>query len=360
MSFALPVYTPPDFTRLSGPDAVFAPAPRDGVAPDGYHALSIFPEYFKVNGHWLLCGESRMDCVPVLEKDGTISAREFRTLSAGEMVCVGRTEKGEEGVYLHADGFREAEADGAEAFAFRTGRSRETAYSRDYAELLSLLRYEREHGKIVWVLGPACSFDADTRAAFASLVAGGYVHALLAGNALATHDLEAAWLGTALGQDVYTQRGVPLGHYNHLDLLNRVRRAGSIRAFLAETGVTGGIVHACVARGVPMVLTGSIRDDGPLPEVYADVYQGAMAMRDELRGATTVLCLASTLHAVATGNMTPCFRVRDGRVRPVYLYSVDISEFALGKLRDRGSLSCRTLVTNAQDFIGKVAMIVKN
>lgn len=352
--FMLPAYNPPDLDAVTGPDAVTSPAPRDGIAPDGYHALSIFPEYFKVEGAWWLCAESRMDCVAVLEPDGRITAKEFRVLKAGERVFLGRTERGEDGIYLHADGFAQ-EKGTSEAFAFRTGRTRETAHARDYDELFALLRHEQAHGKIVWVLGPACSFDAKARDAFAALVRGGYVHALLAGNALATHDLEAAWLGTALGQDIYTQQGMPNGHYNHLDLLNRVRLAGSIPAFLRETGADSGIVHACVEARVPMVLTGSIRDDGPLPEVYADVYAGASAMRDQIRDATTVLCLASTLHAIATGNMTPSFRVVGDAVRPVYFYSVDISEFALGKLRDRGSLSCRTMVTNVQDFVGRVA-----
>lgn len=354
MSFAMPAYTPPDFDAIQGPDARLAPCPKDGVAPADYHALSIYPEYFRVDGRWVLCEESRMDCVPVLMPGGAIAAQEFRTLRAGEMVFCGRTERGKDGIYLHTGGFARPSAD-AEPFAFRTGRSRETAQTRDYDELCALLAHEREHGKIVWVLGPACAFDAGARDAFAWLVTHGYVHALLAGNALATHDLEAAWLGTALGQDVYTQESMPQGHYNHLDLLNRVRLAGSIPAFIAGEGITGGIVHACVRQSVPMVLTGSIRDDGPLPEVYADVYAGACAMRDQLRGATTVISLATTLHAIAAGNMTPAFRVREGKVRPVYFYSVDISEFALGKLRDRGSLSCRTLVTNVQDFVKKIA-----
>lgn len=350
MSFILPPYLTPDFTKVSGPDAVFAPAPADGAAPENYHALSIFPEYFKLGGEWLLCAESRMDCVPVLEADGTISAREFRTLKTGERVCIGRTEHGEEGIFVHENGFGREEGS-AEAFTFRTGRTRETAYSKDYDDLLSLLAHERSNGKIVWVLGPACAFDAGARGAFSSLVERGYVHALLAGNALATHDLEAALLGTALGQDIYTQRSVPNGHYHHLDLLNRVREAGSIPSFLAQSGVSGGIVDACVRCGVPMVLTGSIRDDGPLPEVYADVYQGQDAMRAQLRDATAVICLATTLHSIAVGNMTPSFRVIAGNVRPVYFYSVDVSEFSLGKLRDRGSLTCKTLVSNVQDFI---------
>ena len=104
------------------------------------------------------------------------------------------------------------------------------------------------------------------------------------------------------------------------------------------------------------MLTGSIRDDGPLPEVYADVYEGASAMRGLVRGATTVICLATMLHTIATGNMTPSFRVMpDGTVRPVYLYAVDADEFVVNKLLDRGSLSATTMVTNVQDFITKVA-----
>ena len=115
-----------------------------------------------------------------------------------------------------------------------------------------------------------------------------------------------------------------------------------------------GILCECVRRRVPFVLVGSVRDDGPLPEVYGNVYEGQDAMRALVRKATTIICMASTLHTVATGNMTPCYRVVDGAVRPLYFYSVDISEFAVNKLRDRGSLSVRTIVTNVQDFIVNV------
>ena len=216
------------------------------------------------------------------------------------------------------------------------------------------LRHERDHGNIVWVLGPACSFDADARSAFAALVREGFVDGLLAGNALATHDLEAGYLGTALGQDIYTQRSVPNGHYHHIDTINAVRSLGSIPAFVESGAVKDGILCECVRCRVPFVLVGSVRDDGPLPEVYGNVYEGQDAMRALVRKATTIICMASTLHTVATGNMTPCYRVVDGAVRPLYFYSVDISEFAVNKLRDRGSLSVRTIVTNVQDFIVNV------
>lgn len=351
MSFHLRPYVPPDFSSLStAPSARFLPAPRDGVAPENYHAMSIFPEYFHVDGQWLLAEESRMDCVAVLS-EGAILVTEFRRLRQGDLVAVGRTEQGEEGIFLHADGFRERTGE-RDRFAFRQGRSRETAFSRDYDELYQLLRHEREHGKIVWVMGPAFAFDHDARRAFSRLVAGGYVHAILAGNALATHDLEAALFGTALGQNIYTQENQPGGHYHHLDTINAVRRHGSIPAFLKAQGLKDGILYTCGQCGVPYVLAGSIRDDGPLPPVLADAYEAQDAMRDQIRGATTVICLATTLHTIATGNMTPSYRVlKDGTVRQVYFYCVDISEFTVNKLSDRGSLSARGIVTNAQDFV---------
>lgn len=184
----------------------------------------------------------------------------------------------------------------------------------------------------------------------------GYAHGLLAGNALATHDLEGAHLHTALGQDIYTQQSMPGGHYNHLDVINRVRRCGSIPQFIQEYNIQDGIMYSIVKQGVPFVLTGSIRDDGPLPEVIGDAYQGQAAMRGLVKQATTVICLATMLHTIAAGNMTPSFRVLpDGTIRPVYLYTVDADEFVVNKLLDRGSLCATTMVTNVQDFITKLA-----
>ena len=350
---ALRRYMAPDFTQemfLSAPDAVFIAVEKDGVAPENFHAMSIYPEYFKVDGQWLLAEESRMDCVAVLE-EGRIIVREFRLLKKGDLVAVGRTERCEDGIYLHADGFNE-EKTAEEAFTFRRSRSRETAYSQDYTELYDVLRHDREHGKIVWVMGPAFAFDRDAREAMSKLIEAGYVHAILAGNALATHDLEAAYLGTALGQDIYTHISQPNGHYNHLETINRVRHHGSIPAFIEAEGIDNGVIYSCEKHGVPYVLCGSIRDDGPLPPVYGDVYQGQNAMRDEIRGATTVICMATMLHTIAVGNMTPSYRVmKDGTVRQVYFYCVDVSEFAVNKLGDRGSLSARGIVTNVQDFV---------
>ena len=357
MAFSLHSYQAPDFNALGldgKPDVVLAPVVKDGVAPDNYHAMSIFPEYFKLDGKWILAKESRMDCVAVYD-GSSIQVKEFRNLKKGEQVVLGRSEDGSEGIFLWADGFSQKQ-EKADVFAFRQQRSRETAFSQDYDELAELLKYERENGYVVWVIGPAFTFDAGARQAFSKMIAGGYVNAILAGNALATHDLEGAYLHTALGQDIYTRQNVPNGHYNHLDTINRVNSCGSIPAFLNQENIQDGIIYHCEKYHVPYVLAGSIRDDGPLAPVYGNVYEAQNAMRNHVRKATTVICMATMLHTIAVGNMTPSYRVtEDGTVRPLYFYCVDISEFTVNKLCDRGSLAAKGIVTNAQDFIEKLS-----
>ncbi len=381
--------------RMTNICGAYIPAPADGVAPDNYHATSIYPEFVQVEpGRWVLLAESRMDCVIRKNPDGTLEVVEFRRLQKGDLVAVGRGENGEDGIYVHAGPLDqlpdflagwtpanvpaevasvsgasasgatprasvgpapEAAAPHSDKFAFRTGVSRETSFSLDYDTLYEVLRHDKDHGHIVWVAGPAVVFDADARRAFAGLIDAGYVHALLAGNALATHDLEAALFGTALGQGLYDKRQAPRGHYHHLDALNAIRGCGSIRAAVDAGLVRDGVMHALETRSVPYVLAGSIRDDGPLPEVIADVYAAQDAMRAHVRRATTVVALATALHTIATGNMTPSYQAGPGGVlRPVHFFIADISEFAAGKLADRGSLTSRSILTNVQDFVVNV------
>ena len=359
MAFQFPRYQAPDFSSLklqNAPDASWVEVEQDGVAPIGYHSTSMYPEYFKVNGEWRLAEKSRMDSSVVLREDGTLSVVENRSLRCGDKVILGRSDNGEEGIYLHAHGFDETAVTGNDQFLFRQGRSRETSYARDYDRLIELLKAERKDGNILWVMGPAFAFDRDARFAMQQLVENGYAHGLLAGNALATHDLEGALLHTALGQDIYTQESMPNGHYNHLDVINLVRRSGSIPQFLEEYHIENGIMYSVVKNRVPFVLAGSIRDDGPLPEVIGNAYEAQSRMRSLIEKATTVICMATMLHTIATGNMTPSFHVcQDGNIRPVYFYCVDADEFVVNKLIDRGSLSATTIVTNVQDFICIVA-----
>ena len=353
--FHLPEYREPDFTKekfVNAPDAKWEGVTVKGVAPENYHSTSMYPEYFKIDGKWILAKESRMDSSVVIGNDGELKVVENRNLEIGDKVILGRSENAEEGIYLHSTGFEDPAEANDDQFVFRQGRSRETSFARDYDRLFELLKYEKEHGNILWVMGPAFSFDADARRAMQVMVENGYVDGLMAGNALATHDLEGSMFHTALGQDIYTQKSQPNGHYNHLDVINRVRKSGSIAQFIDDYKIDNGIMYSCVKHNVPFVLTGSIRDDGPLPEVIGNAYEGQTAMRNMVKKSTTVICLATMLHTIATGNMTPSYRVLpDGTVRPVFLYTVDADEFVVNKLLDRGSLAATTIVTNVQDFI---------
>lgn len=356
MNFELPVYKAPNFEDkmfLKAPDVEIKTAESDGVIPEYYHATSIYPEYFKIDGKWILAKESRMDCVVVVEDDFSLNVKEFRNVKKGDRIILGRTEDASEGIYVYTRGFSDSQ-NKEDEFSFRSGRTRETAYSKDYDKLAELLKHERDNGYILWVLGPAVIFDHYSREAMSDLISNGFADAVFGGNAVATHDLEGAILRTALGQDIYHQESRPNGHYHHLEVINKARAAGGIKELVEKENIKDGIVHACVKSDVPLVLAGSIRDDGPLPDVISDVYEAQDAMRFHTRKATTVIGLATQLHTIATGNMTPAYQVMEDGVRPVYIYTIDVSEFAVNKLRDRGSLEVTSIVTNVQDFLVKV------
>ncbi len=359
--FDMPKYVEPDFHGskfMNSPNVQVGEVVIKGVAPDNYHATSIYPEYFKIDGQWLLAEQSRMDSVPVLE-NGKIIIKEFRRLEIGDEVILGRRDDGSGGIYLHENSFIEPNTE-IDAFAFRSGRSRETPFSKDYEKLCDLLKHEKNHGKVVWVLGPAVVFDYRSRNAMASLVDKGHVDALFGGNAIATHDLESAFFGTALGQDIQNQDLKPNGHYHHLDAINMVSKSGSIEKAIRDYKIQDGIFYSCVKNNVPFVLGGSIRDDGPLPDVCRDVYEAQDEMRNEIKDATTIICLATQLHSIAAGNLTPSYTVVNGEIRPIFIYAIDVSEFALNKLRDRGTLEVTTIVSNIQDFLYKLNGLLEN
>jgi lysine-ketoglutarate reductase/saccharopine dehydrogenase-like protein (TIGR00300 family) len=355
VTFRLPKYVPPDLNAsffLHAPHVRVKPAPKNGVAPENFHGTSNHPEYIKLkSGKWVLVPESRMDCVLVVRGD-SVEVVEARRLKRRDPVVVGRSENGEEGIWVHTSGFDRRRGTRSDKFSFRMRGTRETPFSRSYDHLYDVLRYDQKNGYIVWVLGPAVAFDKDSRNAMQGLIESGFCHALLAGNALATHDLEAARFRTGLGQDIYTQALKPLGHYNHLDVLNAVRGTGSIRRAIQQLKIKDGIIYACEKCNVPYVLAGSIRDDGPLPEVYANAYEAQDAMRVHARRATTVVALATQLHSIAFGNMVPSYHITKSKtVRPVYFYIVDMSEFSADKLANRGSAQAAAILTNVQDFM---------
>lgn len=226
--------------------------------------------------------------------------------------------------------------------------------SEKYATSIELMRKcKAAEQKILWVLGPSVVFDHDTRKALVAMAEAGYINFLLAGNAMATHNLEGAYLGTALGQDIYTQESVPMGHYNHLDLLNAVRASGSSKRFVEQENITNGLMQAIIKHDIPYVLAGSIRDDGPLPEVIAQVSNSLTAMKAACEQASLVTCLATTLHSLATANLTSTYHVNaDGTVEPIFLYVVDVTENVANKVcAARSNFATCPLITNVQDFV---------
>jgi len=352
MSFQLPKFTSPDFSQsifAKAPDVRIGEVKKDGVAPIGFLITSIYPEYFKIKGKWVLPTQTSIECVAVACDDNTVEIVEFRNLKVCDKVILGKSKDGSEGIYKHTSGFDNLPKVGL-------GRSVESSFSKDYKELYELLEYEKENnGYIVWVLGPAVVFDYDTRAALSQLCENGYVDSLMAGNAMATHDLEGGLFQTALGQNIYTQESVIMGHYNHLDLINEARRAGCIGELLAEGNIKDGFMKTCLEKNIPTVLAGSIRDDGPLPSVYHDVSCGLDAMKEVTDKATVIICLATILHSVATANLTSSYRSDHGKVRPVYFYSVDIAEYAVNQVSvAREHVGIKTIVTNVQDFVVKL------
>ena len=345
-----PKDTLPDFSRppfAGAPEARFASLPADGVLPEGFFSTSNLPTYIKVGGQWLAPIRPRMDCV-VVKRTGFLETIEPRRLKRGDMIAMGEAEDGTEGIVVHTQGFL-GNVHGANEFQFMsTEVSRERPVN--YEELAARLGEEkRRGGYLVWVTGPAL-VHSRARADFEWFIRKGYVQAVLAGNAVAVHDIEAAIFGTTLGM---SNTGQPTqgGHGLHMRAINRVRAAGSIERAVQTGLIKSGIMHALVTNRVPYVLAGSIRDDGPLPGVYSDALEAQDAMREHTVKATGAIFVATALHAIAVGNMLPAFYLCDGVPAPLMTICVDQTEFVVNKLRDRGTHQAYGVVTNAQDFM---------
>jgi lysine-ketoglutarate reductase/saccharopine dehydrogenase-like protein (TIGR00300 family) len=340
----------PDFRQppfAGAPEARFAPLPADGVLPEGFFSTSNLPTYINVNGAWLAPTRPRMDCV-VAKRSWGLETIEPRRLKRGELIAMGEAEDGTEGIVVSTQGFLGG-GHGANEFRFMaTEVSRERPVN--YEELAARAGEEkRRGGYLVWVVGPAL-VHSRARTDFEWFIRNGYVQAVLAGNAVAVHDIEAAIFGTTLGM---SNTGQPTegGHGLHMRAINRVRAAGSIERAVEQGLIKTGIMHALVTNKVPYVLAGSIRDDGPLPGVFSDNLAAQDAMREHTVKATGAIFIATALHAIAVGNMLPAFYLCDGAPLPLMTICVDQTEFVVNKLRDRGTHQAYGVVTNAQDFM---------
>jgi lysine-ketoglutarate reductase/saccharopine dehydrogenase-like protein (TIGR00300 family) len=346
-------YKSPNFDAppfKGAPDARFEGAPADTVLPDGFFSTTNLPTYVRVGGAWRRPRLPRMDCVIVLHPEGDLLVVEPRKVKRGQRVAVGASEDGREGIYVHAEGFLGGRHSANEFGFMQTEVSREKPV--DYGTLAELLGEEKQRGgRILWVVGPAL-VHARAREDLIWFIDNGYVGTLLGGNAVAVHDLEAAIFGTTLGMSS-TGEGVEGGHALHMRAINAIRRAGSIDAAVRSGLVRSGIMHGLVTHKIPYVLAGSIRDDGPLPEVFSDTLAAQDAMRAHTSQATFAIFVATALHAIAVGNMLPAFvdaPSPDG-IRPLTTICVDQTEFVVTKLRDRGTHQAYGVVTNAQDFM---------
>jgi lysine-ketoglutarate reductase/saccharopine dehydrogenase-like protein (TIGR00300 family) len=320
-------------------DAELVATDRDGVLPVGFYSTTNLPTAVRVGGRWIDVENPEMDCgIVVTTMPLTARTTPMHRIHAGDLVVVGM-----DGVRVTAP----ERPRGASLFEFMTSDvSSEKPKALLVARVADRLRAAKgAGGRILAVCGPAV-IHTGAGAPLARLVAAGWIDVLFAGNGFATHDLESNVMGTSLGVSVHEGTAAEGGHSNHLRVINEVRRYGSIAAAVEAGYVDGGVMFECVQRGVPYVLAGSLRDDGPLPDVYPNVVEAADAMRYLLPGVSVALMLATTLHAIATGNMLPA---------DVETFCVDINQAVVTKLADRGSHQALGIVTDVGLFIAGLA-----
>lgn len=313
-------------------------ADADGVFPDDFYSTTNLETFVRLGGDWIRVENPEMDC-GLLVVDNRVRTIPVSEVKAGDRIVCGTS-----GVRVVP--VAEVERGGS-AFEFMNSEvSSEKPQAVLVRQIADQMRAVKAGGgKILWVGGPAV-VHTGAAPAMVALVEAGFVDVLFAGNALATHDIEAALFGTSLGVDLSRGRGVEHGHEHHIRAINKIRRAGSIAAAVENGVLTGGVMHAMVEAGKRFVLVGSVRDDGPLPDVYTDVIEGQRAMRAELSGVGFAIMVATMLHSVATGNILPA---------SIPLVCVDINQATVTKLADRGSAQARGIVTDIGLFLEQLA-----
>jgi lysine-ketoglutarate reductase/saccharopine dehydrogenase-like protein (TIGR00300 family) len=304
-----------------------------GAFPEGFYCSTNFRTQVRLDGEWVDVDDQEMDCGIVIEGERA-RCLPMTSVRVGDRVVVGR-----QGLRVFPPEARPR----TELFEFMSSAvSSEKPKGVTVREIAAAMKRARAAGeKILAVLGPAVVHTGGGEWV-GWLIREGYLQALFAGNALATHDMEQAIYGTSLG--VSLERGLPAaeGHEHHLRTINTIRRLGGIAAAVASKKVTSGIMYECVTRDIPFVLAGSIRDDGPLPEVITDALAAQDAMRNLLPGVGFCLMVATTLHSIATGNMLPGW---------VKVACVDINAGTVTKLMDRGSTQTIGIVSDAEPFL---------
>jgi lysine-ketoglutarate reductase/saccharopine dehydrogenase-like protein (TIGR00300 family) len=322
---------------VQGGDVVLGLVERDRCAPEDFYSTSNHHTSIRLNGDWIEVRNQRMDAMIVV-KDGEAYCRRLRDLKAGDMVVTG----------MH--GIRvapEAKERDRLAFAFMANEiSSERQVETAVRQTAQLARHAKEQGKtIVAVAGPVVVHTGGV-SGLTKLIRGGWINALLSGNALGVHDIEASLLGTSLGVRMADGRQAEHGHRNHMRAINAIYHAGGIRGAVESGKLKSGVMYECVKNNVPFVLAGSLRDDGPLPETITDMNAAQDAYAELLRPAGLVICLGSMLHSIATGNMLPSW---------VKIVCVDINPAVATKVSDRGTGQAVGVVTDVGLFLELLA-----
>jgi lysine-ketoglutarate reductase/saccharopine dehydrogenase-like protein (TIGR00300 family) len=307
----------------------------DGAFPEHFYSTTSFRTQVRLNGEWIEVEDQEMDCGILVDPEGA-AARciPMAAVRKGDRIVVGR-----QGLRV-LPGETTARQNLFEFMASPV--SSEKPKGVTVREIAAAMRRTRQAGeKILAVLGPAVVHTGSGEH-IARLIRDGYLNVLFAGNALGTHDIESALYGTSLG--VWLDRGLPAeeGHEHHLRAINTIRRLGGIKRAVEKGVLKSGIMYECVKHDIPFVLAGSIRDDGPLPEVITDVLEAQKRMREQVRGIGFALMIATALHAIATGNLLPAW---------VKVACVDINPATVTKLTDRGSVQTVGVVTDAEPFL---------
>lgn len=314
-------------------ESVVKTAPKDGAAPDDFYSTTNHRTEIFLDGGWQRVADQRMDGVIVLTPNGP-AVRLLRDVKAGDrLVCSSQSVR----VFPPE---RDRQTD---IFGFMNGDvSSERSVDIAVSQIADDLKAAKASGrKVVVVAGPVVIHTGGA-GALSALIRDGFVHGLLAGNALAVHDIESVLFGTSLGVDLKTGRPTHEGHRNHLRAINRVRTFGSIAAAIEQGAITHGVMYETITRGIPYSLAGSIRDDGPLPETEVDMIVAQKQYAEIARDASMVLMLSSMLHSIGTGNMLP------SSVRTV---CVDINPAVVTKLADRGSSQALGIVSDVGFFL---------
>ena len=317
-------------------DARLDTAPGDMVVPRGFYSTTNHPTYVRYQGSWAEVEHNHMDCLIVLED--------------GRAVCtpIGHIKKGDK-VVIGTSGVKVVPPERPREKTFFGFMSNEVSSERPSGELVRQLAREivstkKAGGKIAVVCGPAV-VHTGAAPSLAKLIRDGYVDVLLAGNAVAVHDIERQLFGTSLGMNC-SGNAISGGHRNHLYAISEIMASGSIKNAIVEGKLKGGVMYEAVMKGIPFILAGSIRDDGPLPEVITDTAKAKDAMDKALRGVNMTIMLGTMLHAIAVGNLLPSF---------VKTICVDINPATVTKLMDRGSAQAIGLVTDIGIFLPRLA-----